>query len=107
MAERGNTVEATFIDWQPWNGTDNITNVTFFDNIEFQLLTATGGPWTPVRSSDGNTWDPCVIYDQMSTSYTNITTSNVGKMFTASGRGHFMLQPTNPTDVVSGNVRAS
>jgi hypothetical protein len=106
-AARGNAVENTFIDWQTWTGGNSLPLVSFFDTIEFQILSATGGPWTPARASDGATWDFCVVYDQLGNPYQSITTSHVGKMFSADGRAGFKLIPSNQSDVISGNIRAS
>ena len=108
MSERGNAVELTLITPKTWDGTDSYTNLIHFDTIEFQLVNAQGGPWTPVRRMDSTAvWDACIVYDQFGNPYTQITTSMVGKILKAPGRANFMLTPTLSTDTLSAFVRAA
>lgn len=89
-----------------WHGASYDASAT--DAVEFQITSASGGPWKPQRSLDGGvTWDACQIRDQANAAYSSFTTAMIGQCISARGRGWFRLLDTASGSTVTGMIRAS
>ena len=108
MSNRGNTVEMPFMPAEAWDGSPECAR--FHDTVEFQVVSLTGGPFTPQRNLEptlGGTFDSCTLFDQLNNDYTSLTTNEVGKIFSGDGRAVFQLKPTSPTDRIKLLIRKS